>query len=342
MGGKRTKKSTGVKASEKKHRMVLVGLGRIGLNHFRTIKESPRFKLVAVVDPKKTLAVPLNEQETKHCKSLKELEGISFDCAVIATPTGTHHKIAEWFLNKKCGLLVEKPLCYGSDLCKDLTAAISKKKAKVVVGHVERFNPAVIKLKEVLEHGWIGTPIHFSFTRVGGYPQNVEDNNNVLVDLAVHDLDVLQLIYGKMDLKSSVCHQSLNKGIYDTAEILLSAPKGASASIHVNWITPTKIRTIRVTGSKGVAVVDYMLQTCKVYGGNLLPRPEPKLDYSHLLSAYQNSDQIEFGVKREEPLKIQLEHFANFLEGKANDCCTPAEATYTVIRAEQAIYDSKK
>ena len=75
---------------------------------------------------------------------------------------------------------------------------------------------------------------------------------------------------GPLKLEASVCHSTLKEGVHDTAEIFVTSASSVTATVHVNWITPTKIRTIRVTGTRGVCFVDYILQTCEVTGGGLL------------------------------------------------------------------------
>ena len=98
---------------------------------------------------------------------------------------------------------------------------------------------------------------------------------SIALDLAVHDVDVLRSLVGPVRLEHSMCHVTWREGVFDTAEIFLSSAKGTSASVHVNWITPTKIRSIRVTGTRGVCFVDYILQTCELFGGSLLKANEP-------------------------------------------------------------------
>jgi UDP-N-acetylglucosamine 3-dehydrogenase len=207
-----------------------------------------------------------------------------------------------------------------------------------MVVHLERLNPAVRKLKEAIDRGWLGHVIHFAFTRVGGYPQHVKGGNNVLLDLAVHDIDVLNYLYGPMEHRASICHTTAMPGIYDTAEILLCAPDGASAAIHVNWITPTKIRTLRVTGTKGVCFVDYVLQTCELMGGDLLQRQfSGESQYPDFIRGYQNTDRLVFGVLRREPLLIQLENLVRELHGGLSEICSVDDALYAVRIAQEAI-----
>lgn len=327
----------------KKFNVVVIGLGRMGKNHLRLLSQDSRFNVIGLVDPRVEQRTSVeNHLNYPAYGSINQIKKLDFDCAVVASSSSTHYKVASYLVSLGKPFLVEKPFCHNSASARLLASSIYNKKIKVAVGHIERFNPAVRKLSDVIKAGWIGKPIHFSFTRIGGYPENVKGGDNVLFDLAVHDIDILNLLAGRMKLLGGIAHSTIKKGINDTAEILLRSDKGPSASIHVNWITPTKVRTLRVTGTRGVGFIDYMLQTCTVYGGNLLGyREEPKLEFNQLLQAYQNNDRIEFGVKKEEPLKVQLDNFYCLLSNKANNCCTPEEAVYTIDLAEEAIRRAK-
>lgn len=315
-------------------RILLVGIGKMGANHLRVLLSEKSIKLLGVIEPNLKIDVP---DGVKVYPSLREIDFNSFDGAIIATPTQTHYEVAKELLNKKKHLLVEKPLASTPEQGHELINLAKENGTKLFVGHVERSNPAVRRLKEIIAKGWIGKAIHCSFTRVGGYPQNVASGNNVLLDLAVHDLDVFQYLFGEFAVRSSIIHSSINPGIADTAEILLRGKDGISANIHVNWITPTKIRSLRITGTKGVVLVDYMLQTCTLHGGDLLNVPATdKFDYDDLQEHYRNMDKIEFGVHREEPLKVQLREWICALNNLPHNLCSGEAAVKTVAEAQRA------
>jgi UDP-N-acetylglucosamine 3-dehydrogenase len=316
---------------------ILCGVGRMGRNHLRVIQENAHFRLRAIVDP--VLAQRTREQNGIPVHAdVASVPAADYRAAIIASPTETHHQIAKDLIARGKHLLVEKPLASTVAQCNELRELSERAGVRVAVGHVERFNPVVSKVAEILKSGWAGTPIHFTFTRVGGYPDSVKDGNNVLIDLAVHDLDILQMLAGDVSMKASVCHSTLQPNVLDTAEMLLVTKGGSSASIHVNWVTPTKIRTLRVTGSKGVVFADLILQTCTIWGGNLLRRQEPQLlDYRQLAEDYRNSDRIEFGVRKEEPLVKQLDAFARFLRGEESAISLIPDATRNVELAQQAV-----
>lgn len=321
-----------------KTQIVLVGVGRMGKNHLRVIRETAGFELAGVVEA--TGARPADlDPAVPFVRSLDELGAKPYEAVVIATPTATHHALALDVIARGKHLLVEKPLASSFEQGTEVLAAANAKGIKLVVGHVERFNPAVRKLREVIKQGALGTPIHFSFTRVGGYPETVLSGNNVLLDLAVHDVDVLRSIVGPVKLEHSMCHVTWKENVFDTAEIFLAAASGASASVHVNWITPTKIRTIRVTGTRGVCFVDYILQTCELFGGSLLKPVEPTtLTFEKLEEHYRTTDRIQFGVRKEEPLRAQLSQFRRLLtDGDVGELCTGSDALGAVLLAERAI-----
>ena len=318
-------------------KVVLVGLGRMGNNHLRVLRETPAFELVAVVD-----AVGRADLGVPQFKSVGELaaSGLEFRAAVVATPTATHHAVALEVIALGKDLLLEKPIASTFEQGREVLAAAQAKGVKLAVGHVERFNPAVRKLREIIREGYLGTPIHFSFTRVGGYPTTVLAGNNVILDLAVHDIDVLRSLIGAVKLEHSMCHVTWREGVLDTAEIFLATGTGASATVHVNWVTPTKIRSVRVTGTRGVCFVDYMLQTVELFGGSLLEkRVDPEIaDFARLQELYRTSDRIQFGVEKEEPLRAQANQFALLMtKGEAGELCTGSDALAAVLLAERAI-----
>jgi UDP-N-acetylglucosamine 3-dehydrogenase len=309
----------------------------MGRNHLRLLSESQDFELVGVVDAGRTIPVP---DGARFASDMKELRSMNFDVAFVATPTATHRDIALELIGMKKHVLIEKPIASSFTLGREILKAASDAGVKIAVGHVERFNPAVRKVREVIRGGWLGDPIHFSFTRVGGYPETILVGNNVLIDLAVHDIDVLRSLVGPVRVEASLCHSSWKPGILDTAEIMLEASSGPTASVHVNWITPTKIRSLRITGTRGVCIVDYILQTCELYGGNLTQRVEPtSIDsFESLVEHYRSTDRVSFGVPKEEPLRIQMLELARYLRGgEPGELCLGEDAVAAVLVAERAM-----
>ncbi len=320
-----------------KVRIAVLGYGRMGKAQVRVMRETPGLDVVAVIDPKADAAPELGS--IRRYAHLSEVDPASFDAAVVATPTALHYEVASECIRLGKHLLVEKPIASTFAQARHLLESAEAKGVQLAVGHVERFNPAVRKLREIIKEGWLGTPIHFSFTRVGGYPDTLITGNNVMLDLAVHDIDVLRGLVGPVKLTHSMCHAIWREGVVDTAEIFLAARQGPSASLHVNWVTPTKIRSIRVTGTRGVCFVDYVLQTCELLGGHLLKAVEPtSTSFASFQDLYRATDRIQFGVVKVEPLRTQAEQFHRWLTtGDLGELATGRDAAAAVLIAERAV-----
>jgi UDP-N-acetylglucosamine 3-dehydrogenase len=326
-----------------RHKIALVGLGRMGKNHCRVLSECPQVELVAVVDPRITLDDGTLPAGVQLLSSMDQLSSTQVDGVIIAVPTPLHYEVVRQALKLKKPILVEKPICSTYTEGIELDAQAKEAGTTIHVGHVERHNPAIKKLKEVVSSGIIGTPIHCSVTRVGGYPEHVAQGDNVLLDLAVHDIDVVQMLFGEFNLQSSISHCTIRPSIFDTAQINGICGDRVSTDIHVNWITPTKIRTVRLTGSHGVCYVDYILQSCVLYGGNLLKQvPGKNFMYQDLIELYKGSDKIELGITKLEPLRAQLEQFAAHLCGREHTLCSAIDAAKVVRIAEQSLSRSIK
>ena len=158
-------------------------------------------------------------------------------------------------------------------------------------GHIERHNPAVKKMKEIIDKGLLGKTLILSTRGVGPFPLKVVDVGIVL-DLATHDIDVVRYLYGKEPLKSYSKVGSIKHPFEDHALILLDFGEGA-ASIEVNWFTPHKVRTAVVTGTDGIAYMDYVKQSIVIYNSEWMMEPK---------------------IENVEPLKAEISHFISCIK----------------------------
>ena len=316
-------------------KVVLVGLGRMGQNHRRVLHTMGDVELIAIVDPATTDTEIDGVPVLDSLKELREGERFDdFEAAIVATPTPSHADVTNQLLSMRKHVLVEKPIASSSKEARSLIAAADRYGVKLAVGHVERFNPVVDTMSRILDEETIGELIHISFTRVGGYPGVVAEGNNVILDLAVHDIDICREILGPMAVTHAFGHSSAQPGVLDTAEISLRSKQGVTASIHVNWVTPTKIRTVRITGTQGVCFVDYILQTCTVVRGGIAKVS----GFDALRESYAHPSTGVVPVRSGEPLKAELEQFKRLVEdGGWGDLCSGPDALATVELAEQAM-----
>ncbi len=276
--------------------MGVIGSGFWGRNHIRVLKEISDVDLVFISDIDINRAEEASKRfNVKFFKDYREaLEKYDVDAVTICTPTHTHYEIAFDVIRRGINVLIEKPVT--GDLAKILKISEIAKDAgvKVMPGFIERFNPAVNYLKHLIDTGRIGHVITIIAERVSRRPERVKDVG-VLYDLGIHDIDVIRYITNK-NIKSVYSIIGRVQGNYeDYALVLLNLEDNITSFINTNWLTPRKIRTLKVTGSEGIITIDYITQevTIENHEGTF----KPYIEYS-------------------EPLKLELQHFVNVIKGE--------------------------
>jgi UDP-N-acetylglucosamine 3-dehydrogenase len=331
-----------VTQDKKKFRAVLVGLGNMGRNHFRVLNASPDFELVAVVDPFVSELPEGAPAGVRLMHDVAALKDMAFDVAVVATPTESHFATVQPFLEMSKHLLVEKPLASSSAEANEIAREAAVRGLKMAVGNVERCNPAVVALKQVLDTGVLGAVVHVHGTRAGRFPAHVKEGNQVVLDLAVHELDVVRMVLGPLTLVHSICHATRQESIIDLAEIIVRGRRGATASVHVNWLSPQRIRTLRVTGTAAVCEINYIDQSCTLYGSALkegLASP-PSLQ-GNFDASFTFCDKFDVTVEKRESLKTQLSEFARYLRGEPHILCWGQEAADSLLLLEECVTKSQ-
>lgn len=274
----------------------VIGSGFWGRNHIRVLKEINDVDLVFIADIDVSKAEEVSKRfNVKFFGDYKEaLEKCSVDAVTICTPTHTHYEIALDVIKKGIDVLIEKPVT--GDLTKilKLSEIAKDENVKVMPGFIERFNPAVNYLKHLIDTGKIGHVITIIAERVSRRPERVKDVG-VLYDLGIHDIDVIRYITNQQ-IKSVYGITGRVQGNYeDYALVLLYLENNITSFINTNWLTPRKIRTLKVTGSEGIITIDYITQevTIENHEGTF----KPYIEYS-------------------EPLKLELQHFVNVIKGE--------------------------
>lgn len=317
--------------------VALIGLGRMGRNHLRVLNDDSRFQVVAIVDPHATQSpIPL-KSDPVFLRELQDLSDVPFDMAVVAAPTEKHYEIVTFLLQNRIHVLVEKPAASTPEQCLQLNALAKTQGVHLAVGNIERGNPALTQLVEVVKAGILGQPIHVNAVRGGRYPDAVAPGNNVVLDLAVHELDAFGLLLGDLTVVSSVCHATVTPEIFDMAQIDVRNSQGVTGTIEVNWLNPQRIRTLRLTGSHGVGVVDYMEQSCTLYGLNLRQRMTGPWNPALVTDAAGGYQEALLPVPKAEPLKVQLDRFFHLLKGEETLLCTGESMAASVRLADDAI-----
>lgn len=298
-----------------KIKCAVIGTGNMGRHHARVYSEIPEVELVAVSDHnekvEKEIAAKFGCKYYKdYKKMLKENE---IDIASIAVPTDLHKKVACEVLDAGVNVLLEKPIASNLKEAKEIIQKAEENNKKLMVGHIERFNPAIIRLKELIKDGRLGDIISINIKRAGGLPPQLK-NANVLLDLGIHDIDISNFLLEEYPQKT-YGHKS--KNIIDEEEdngVMLLIYSKATSFIEVNWVTPVKIRALDITGTKGFARLDFIKQTIKLYENNHLNKIRDTFnnnfsDFNEFLSKFDLTDEINIGIKFVEPLRKEIEDF---------------------------------
>ncbi|MBI4225667.1 Gfo/Idh/MocA family oxidoreductase [Candidatus Roizmanbacteria bacterium] len=284
---------------------AVIGVGNMGKNHARIFSQIS--KLIAVSDTDKNVGRAIAKKyDTRYYQDYRSmLKKEKLDAVSVAVPTKNHMRVAVECLSNKIPTLVEKPIADNVADARKILDEAKKYKTLLMVGHTERFNPAVVRLKEILRSNKLGTIVNLLAARIGIYPPRVA-GLDVAVDLAIHDIDVINFLLGEFPKrKKAVKTQVFSYSKADSSSFILEYSK-ATAVIHANWITPVKIRKLFVSGTEGFAELDYIRQKLILY--QKVMQLSKYGDYLDFLSLSDTPQKIEF-VSKKEPLKEELTFF---------------------------------
>lgn len=284
---------------KKKLSYLIVGYGTIGKIHLKILSKFTYIDKIFVVEKDITKHPQKKINKAHFFKDLKKLnlKKMKIKLASICTETETHFDIAKYLLNNSINILVEKPLAQNSYIAKKISNYAIKKDKTLFTGHVERFNPVIIKLKKLFEKNYFGQIYSISFQRIGPEPPKLK-NRDIVLDLSIHDVDLINFLTGSTNLFKKIIKIKNKLDVYDSAHLILKRRK-LFIYIESNWISPTKFRTIRIIGEKKSADADLIQQKLNV---NYKTEYKNKLGVSKI-----NSKSIK--IQKKEPLKEQLKFF---------------------------------
>lgn len=270
----------------------VVGVGSMGAHHARVYAELDESELVGVCDLSRERTAEVTR--SLGCRGFHDPEDLlraGVEAVTVAVPTSQHAAVAGWFLERGVDVLVEKPIAPTVAEAESLIARARAHERVLMVGHIERFNPAVQAIKAAVAPEDI---ISINIMRVGPRPPRIKDAG-VIIDMAVHDIDLVHHLT-EQRVEEVFCVTSSHFDLYeDTASILLRTVGGASAQLTANWITPYKAREIQVVTAE------------RLVRANLLTQ------HVQEASRYENDSQSylvhDIYVRHREPLRSQLEAF---------------------------------
>jgi predicted dehydrogenase len=290
-------------------RVAVIGVGAMGRQHARVYADLPGVELVGVADADLKAANTIvrrfgGRAFEDYCVLLDRLKP---DAVTLAVPTSLHRDIALQIIARGIHLLIEKPLSFDVAEGQEMIAAAKSAGVGLMVGHIERFNPSVTALREHLSAGELGRIFQIDAHRQGPFPDRVRDVG-VVIDLAVHDLDVMRYI---CDANITRVYAETERHIHGTREDLLTGvvrlTNGAIGTLAINWLTPTKIRELYVTGERGMFRLDYLTQDLYFYENATTMGAEWQT--LRVLRGVSEGRMIRHVVAKEEPLRLELEAF---------------------------------
>jgi len=258
------------------------------------------------------------------------------DLVTVAVPTRLHFEVAAAVIARGVPLLVEKPLAATIDEGWRLRDLAADARVALMVGHIERFNPAVIELKRRIEAGELGRVFQVHARRVGPFPERVRDVG-VVLDLAPHDIDVMRFVLGaEIARVQAETEQRINTEHEDMLSGLLRFTNGVVGVLDVNWLTPTKIRELSVLGERGMFVVDYLARELTFYE-NDHPRGQGSDWAAHHLKGVSEGPVHLLEVEKREPLRVELEAFAAAVRDGTPPPVSPEDGIAAMAAAEALV-----
>jgi UDP-N-acetylglucosamine 3-dehydrogenase len=283
-------------------RVGVIGVGSMGKNHVRVYSEIA--DLVGVTDVMQDSSRSVAEKfGVRSYESpidlLKDVDAVS-----ICTPTSEHLKMARMAIEQGVSLLVEKPFTGKSETAAELVEMAEKAKVTLASGFIERCNPIVGNLQGMVAAKRFGDVISIASRRVSSFPARIRDVG-VILDLGIHDVDVLRYVKGSEVRSVFALGGSYNAGpCEDFANLLLEFQDGGLGFIEVNWLTPMKVRKMSLTCSEAFVQADYIDQSMEISSSSI-----KDLDPGNLFNLPLELDVHRIAVKKEEPLKIELQNF---------------------------------
>lgn len=275
-------------------KIAVIGVGSLGQHHAKILKQLPNVELVAVVDTDKNRAKEIGKLHDVPFYDNYEDIVDQVDCVSIVVNTIYHHKVAKFFLEKGKHALVEKPITTTIEEAQDLIDIANRNNLTLQVGHVERFNPGVMKLREIVKN-----PIYIEMDRLGAFP-NRSLEVGVVLDLMIHDIDILlSLVPNKVKDIDAIGVPVFTK-YEDISNVRLTLDNNSLADLSASRVTPDGMRKLRIYQPGAYITLNYQTQEIYVY---------------HLIE-----EQEEGAVKRDivfntlqvlpgEPLRLELKHF---------------------------------
>ncbi|MDI6023745.1 Gfo/Idh/MocA family oxidoreductase [Leucobacter sp. UT-8R-CII-1-4] len=317
-------------------KMGIIGLGMMGRHHARVAREVEGVELVAVADamgdPHGVAGnLPLYD-------SVEALIEHGIDAAVVVVPTQFHEEVGIKLAEAGVHALIEKPIAHSVEAGQRLAEAFDSRGLIGAVGHVERFNPALMELRKRLQQGELGQVYQIHTRRQGPFPVRIADVG-VVKDLGSHDIDLTAWLANSSyaEVAAQTAFQS-GRQHEDMVTISAKLANGTITNHLVNWLTPFKERLTLVTGERGAFIADTLTADLTFYENGTI---DSDWDAVIAFRGVSEGTVTRFALDKREPLKSEHEAFRDLILGKPSEAVTLQEGL-NVLRVCEASIESAK
>jgi len=307
----------------KKLNVAVIGTGFWGRNHARVYRELPSTELVGICDVNAERAKIVAEQfdAKAYTSSSRMLKNKEIDAVSICTWSTVLAKEAFKALNAGKHVLVEKPMATNTRQAEQLIKIAEESALHLTVGFLMRFIPGLQHIRRAVEKKEIGELVCVTAKRVSQWPERIGDVG-VVKDTAIHDIDVMRYISNESPTSVYAKTGSMrHRQFEDYAQLMLTYEDEKSAFIESNWLTPYKTRTLTVTGSDAIMRLDYITQDLWIESAK--ESLQPRYPF-------------------QEPLKLELQHFAECITEKKKPIITGSDGLEALNIAEAALQSSAR
>jgi UDP-N-acetylglucosamine 3-dehydrogenase len=279
-------------------KLGIIGAGIMGGNHARVLRAIPQAQVCVVVDLDAEKGQRLADHIGASYESRPDVLPGRVDAAIVSTPAETHAEIAMTLIEQGLDVLIEKPIALTIEEAKELVAAARRHDRILMIGHVERFNPAVIELSRHVDG-----LIHVDIRRIGPFTSRI--TTDVVLDLMIHDVDLVNALVGSEPMAVLSMTRRVWTRTEDMATCFLAYPNGVSATLTASRASHTKQRQVELTQRDNVVMADLIRQQVTIH----------RLEQAEIVddrgARYRQSGIIEIPYLEHqgEPLLLEQKHF---------------------------------
>jgi len=314
-------------------KIAVIGTGSMGKNHVRVLQNIPDVREICIAEiDREALDKTVRQfgiaKAYDNCSELLNKE--KPDGVIIATEPENHKLPAMEAMDQGIAVLVEKPIASSLVDAEEMIEKSTRTGVILTVGHTERFNPVISKIRELIDNKTLSNLYLVNTHRIGPFPKRfLGKEEGVLIDLAVHDFDIINYLCGKIEKIDSQIINGSGQEIY--VRTLMDVEHDIKASSEFSWVSPRRVRTIEIYSGSGMILGDYFKKEAWFYANSDY---KSELDNSILQNGLINYGKVvECSINKQEPLLLELVNFLCAIKGQCQPFVKPVDAKIALSNA---------